>query len=368
MLLLGIILWSYAISLNWMTARKFQIDRSTEEKGPTHVAILVPYFNEEEFLESKAMNLSQIDLSGLVAEITFIDGGSTDRSALILEPWLNKNSHWKILRSPSPGKIQQLNYALTNLSPEIEVVINTDVDAEFSSDAVKKLLSSLRDSSVGVAGGKVIQVDSIELDVSFWKDQNEIRLLESDYWSCTSVVAPLYAFRRKLVGLFPDDCIADDLYVTFEVNRQGFRSLYRRDVEVKEKRGVHGIGQYLRHKYRKGFANLRETFRFLNGLGEEKRWKFLFLNRLFLVLIMPFVFFLFLLLSISYVFRGTTISFSLIVFGILLSVRCMARSPVKLGGNLVHSIANLFIANAVLLIAIASYPFKKFDSRYERSR
>jgi hypothetical protein len=96
---------------------------------------------------------------------------------------------------------------------------------------------------------------------------NLIRRYESGRGSSSLVAGPCYAFRRTLLGQFPDDVVSDDVYVALAAAASGLRVALA-DVRVVEQRSPLRLGDLLRHKLRKTDAYLREIFRFLPYVGQ----------------------------------------------------------------------------------------------------
>ena len=71
------------------------------------------------------------------------------------------------------------------------------------------------------------------------------------------VIACCYAFRRGLLDRFPEDVVADDVYVAALANTLGHRTTYCAKALVEELRTPQTLPELFTHKFRKSNAVLR---------------------------------------------------------------------------------------------------------------
>lgn len=368
------LLWFYCFSILFLLKRPLKKNQASAAQTRPFVSILVPFHNESSYVQQKIRNLLESDLSAFDYEILLIDGHSSDDSCEQILQVIKDHKEIRLLRSPLQGKVHQLNFALQNLDPRTTFIANTDMDTVTDKDAIRHLTETLSsDENIGAAGAQVVPGYPLRLDHAFWQDQNFLRQAETNFYSSSSVVAPLYAFKRECVGKFPEDCIADDLFVSFECNRKGKRVVCVESARAVELRGPKNMSEYFRHKFRKAIANMRETYRFLNQRKDfAPRWKFIFLNRFGQLAIAPFAFFFFGLLSLAYLWLGTRESVSLVALAMsvgILSAAVVMRKK-KLPARTVSAphlaVISLVITNIVLIAVHCTYPFIRNDSKYRK--
>jgi hypothetical protein len=107
-----------------------------------------------------------------------------------------------------------------------------------------------------------------------------MRLMESRLGHASVVIAVFYSFRRALFELFPDDVVADDVYVAFRSNTSGYHSVYHPRIRAREARSSSTSSQMLRHKLRKLNANMKELARFwprILAMGDP--WRMMYLTK-----------------------------------------------------------------------------------------
>ena len=226
------------------------------------MSVVVPCYNEAANIAEKLENLRALDYPKDQLEIVFVDGGSDDGTVDILRQAIGENDPIRVEVSPRGGKIAQINHVLPSLSGEI--VVNTDADAEMASDALRWIAARFDDNPrMGVVGAYCMPRGGLDLEEYYWDSQNRARLMESDARSSSIVVAPCYAFRRELLDAFPDDVVADDIYIAFHAHARHYRVVYSREALAWETRCPETTEAFIPHKFRKSNAYLRETLRFL---------------------------------------------------------------------------------------------------------
>jgi hypothetical protein len=173
---------------------------------------------------------------------------------------------------------------------------------------------------------------------------------------------------------FPDDVVADDIYVAFLANTLGFRTIYSRQAIALETRNPRDYSQFVPHKFRKSNAFLRESLRFLYRLPEMKGlFKVIFVTRIAQQLLLPWAILWWILIAgaLITVFRYDVVFFGATFLFILffLTSRCFAG--VKLNGRSTHFSFATMVRGYVLTLAILlttglTYPFFRQGSSYRR--
>jgi len=336
------------------------------------VSVIVPCYNEKDQILAKYVNLREQDYPKALLEIVFADGGSTDGTLAMLEPHVQSDPTVRLVRCPEKGKIHQLNYVLPQLKGEI--VVNADVDGQMELDAISALAREFcRDPQVAVVGAYVYPAKPLEVDRCYWLGQNRGRLLESDVHAASIVIAVCYAFRRSLIAQFPPDVVADDIYVAFEANTRGLRTVYCRDAVVSEVRGPSTHEEFFAHKFRKSNAFLREALRFLYRMPDmPKGWKMIYTTKVAQLLLLPWAGFWFLLLGVSLLTLGrydvVLIGFGFLAVLLAATSATFRRIPTPDEGptDFFTLLTAYVYSNFLLLATGLSYPFYRQTSSYAK--
>ena len=382
LLLTFILFWGYiGYFLLLFFSRKQNPANSNNTEKIQQVAVLIPCYNEEELVEAKVQNLEALDSKDLQVQFYFLNGLSTDHTSARISQAIRGKSNWHLIDTEVKGKIQQLNIGLNRVAATSQIIVNTDMDAILTSDVLQKMVAAFESNPrIAVAGALVEPGASMVIERSFWQEQNMIRILESNAYTSSTVVAPCYAFRKNLLQAFPKDCIADDVYVSFLANSNNLLTRYLPGARGRELRSPLRWKEYIKHKYRKGNANYVETFRFFRLWRlMPPRWKLIFINRAAQLMLFPWVFLLYSLLSCYLVMNvgqyGILLLFSisLLFSGLLLLSRVwkQLRYWDKTGeiawwrkNSLL--LFSVILSNSILVAISLSYYFYRQDSSYAK--
>ena len=349
------------------------------ERGPLDcdglpfVSVVVPCYNERAAIAAKYHNLRDQDYPKDRLEIVIADGGSEDGTLDVLAWEAKDDPTVRVVQCPQGGKIHQLNHVLPELKGSI--VINTDVDGRMEPTAISALVREFyRGGDVAVAGAYVHPVDPLDVDRCYWAGQNRGRLLESDVRTSSIAIAVCYAFRRSLFAAFPSDVVADDIFVAYEANTRGLRSVYSRDAVVEELRAPANLDEFFAHKFRKSNAYLRETLRFLYRLPEmPPMWRMMYSTKVAQLFLLPPAGLAFLLLGASLLTLGR---YDVVGMGVVLLVVLLGTTSLIFGrialpegegsSDFLTMLRTYVYSNVILLATGVSYPFYRQTSRYSR--
>jgi len=343
------------------------------EKQLPSVTVIVPCFNEEKLIKEKIENILNLDYPQEKLEVIFVDGGSEDKTVAILKENTKNFPFIKVKTSPQKGKISQINYILKDTKNPIVVI--TDVDGIMQKDTLKKLVKELKEKDVGVVGAFVMPQNACPEEYQYWKTHNRTKILESICYSTSIVSASCYAFKKELLHQFPEDVIADDIYLPFYANLKGYKALYSQEVVCFEKRSARNTKEMFFHKFRKANAYITEVLRFSYCLPHLSLfWRIIYLTRTLQVLGLPWILMILVFFSVGFIsmgiwepviFVGILYVLSLYITHIIIkSVRLPCRESQK--GKLLLQFKVFLITNLILLSAGISYPFFIQTSSYKK--
>lgn len=335
------------------------------------IAVLIPCLNEESIIQDKINNINKLKYPRDKLSVYFLDGGSSDDTLSIIQTASDKNLHIHAVDTHVKGKIAQLNYILPALRTDI--IVNTDVDGILEENTLLKIVARFQaDPGIGVVGTTVIPEKSPALEQSHWETQNWIRSLESSVYSSSVVVAVCYAFKRIILERFPQDVIADDVYITFISNLKGYKSVYAPEIVSKETRVPGDLSTIILHKFRKTHANIVETLRFFFCTFSANRfWCIIFYTRALQILFLPLLsiiycgLMLFLLINNHYYACITGISFIMISFFFYNRLN-IQNSRLMCGRSLLNTLAVFILLNLLLSFSLIAHPFLSQTSNYHR--
>jgi glycosyltransferase involved in cell wall biosynthesis len=221
------------------------------------VSVIVPLMNELDTIAGKLADIARLDPAP--AQVILVDGGSSDGSVEIAARAASA-AGWRLVRSAVAGKTAQLNAALAHATSDWVLV--TDADALLPADAIEALRAAAHAHGAAVAGMPVVPLAAHPLERLHWELANALRVSEHDRGSSGLVVGPCYMFARDLFDRFPDDVVADDVYVSLAaLTADRPIALAAADVVV-ETRSPRTLRGLIAHKLRKADAYLHEVRRF----------------------------------------------------------------------------------------------------------
>jgi len=192
------------------------------------VTILLAVHNEEKYLPVKLHNLVALNYPADRVEVIVVSDGSTDETNNILAVWENANRRTLILPNHR-GKATALNHGVAEAKGEI--IVFTDARQTIASDVLKYLVANFADPNVGCVSGELIigqnpSATSTKGIGLYWRLEKKIRHWEGLAGSMVGATGALYAVRKSLLLPLPQETILDDVYIPFQVVRQGQRVVF----------------------------------------------------------------------------------------------------------------------------------------------
>ncbi|MFK7772816.1 MAG: glycosyltransferase family 2 protein [Saprospiraceae bacterium] len=119
-------------------------------KKPT-VSILIPCFNEEDFVEAVIQNILDQDFPQEDMEVLFLDGMSTDKTIEIISQYTKHQPFIKLIPNPDKFVPQAMNLGINQAQGEI--IIRLDAHAAYPKQYISKLFFWLKKLPAENVGG-----------------------------------------------------------------------------------------------------------------------------------------------------------------------------------------------------------------------
>ncbi len=360
----GVLLWcfvGYPLYLRLRSRRSPKKENGSAEKT-ARVSIIVPCLNERNTIVAKLRDLRALGYPKDRIEFVFVDGGSTDGTLALLHEERDRDSDFELLRSPHPGKVAQLRYAISRVKSDI--IVNTDADAILAPDVVQRLVDALSDLDVGIAGTRCVVKDGSHPIERFQREkQNELRSLENAGGSASIVLGPCLAMRRemmqRLLAEAPDDVLAEDVYLAFQCHAQGLRVRQVDEAVAVEQRAPTNLGELWRQKRRRVHAFERETFRAIRSLRMMNRpVRLMLLTLIVQQTVAPWALIAWPLLVAS--IAMTVIGNAWLVAGAIAMLFVLFA---LFKNELLNAFRSVMTSVAVLCVTLVAYPFERLHSR-----
>ncbi|HET7886757.1 MAG TPA: glycosyltransferase family 2 protein [Bradyrhizobium sp.] len=110
------------------------------------VSIIVPTLNEEKYIRQAIGSL--IPVEGLDYELIVLDGGSTDRTASIVEELASSNASIRLERNPARYQSAAVNLGAKVAKPQSAIIVRADSHAEYPPGFVAGLVGELNQQKV----------------------------------------------------------------------------------------------------------------------------------------------------------------------------------------------------------------------------
>lgn len=339
-------------------------DPFLKKSAPT-MTVLVPCLNEEQMIQEKLKNLCSLQYARDKLKVLIVDGGSTDNTIKEVKKYSKKYPWISLYQTKTTGKINQLNEILPALTSDL--VVCTDADGILDENSLLVIARHLENKNIGVVGIKTIPQSTISEETYFWEQQNRVRLAESIYHAPMYIIAVCYGFRRDLLQHFPDDVIADDIYISFLAIQKGLRTLYTDQATARELRCPSTLKALFLHKTRKTNAFLIEVKRFFwTFLHSTFRWKLIFYTKAAQITLGPL-----LLIALSFilfyvVFTSRTGILPFLSLLLLMFTYLFIR-PAAVKGIWNKLKAFIFV-HIVVVYCVITFPFYKQTSNYSKTK
>jgi len=262
----GGILYTYLgyPAIIWLFSRLASRDVSRRPITP-RVSVIVPCHNEETNVISRIENLKASDYPPEKLEIIVVSDSSSDGTAEAMRRALAQASlpdgdsgrsdgkrHCEITvlaYRKREGKAAVLNYAIQVATGD--VIVFADARQRFEARAIRELVSTLADETVGAVTGELILGDKQrghigEAQALYWKYEKWIRKNESRFDSSVGASGAIYAIKRQLWDPLPESTILDDAYTPIRISLDGYRIVFEEKARAYDQTASRGRQEFLR--------------------------------------------------------------------------------------------------------------------------
>jgi cellulose synthase/poly-beta-1,6-N-acetylglucosamine synthase-like glycosyltransferase len=228
---LGSILWThlgYPLFVAALAAvRRMRVAK--EEIAPS-VAVVIAAHNEEAVVERLVESLLAQDYSGRL-EVVVASDASTDSTDALVEQCAERDGRVRLVRCPREGKVAAQNQAVRTV--DAEVVAFADAGAIWEPDALRKLIRSLADPTIGYVAGKVSfgEPEGTNREGLYWRYELWLRGRESAAGSITGGNGAIYAVRRADY-VEVDPRFGHDLTFPYVTVQHGMRAVYEAEARA----------------------------------------------------------------------------------------------------------------------------------------
>jgi glycosyltransferase involved in cell wall biosynthesis len=255
-----------------------------EEIYKPKVAIVLPTYNEAEFIWQRLDNIYAQDYPKELMEVVVVDSASEDKTADLVKKWISErnNIDLKLIEEPvRKGKLSAVLESLKYVSSESSIVIFTDADALWEPSALRKAAMYFADPTIGAVTSSIVYSNDKTFENTYRDYYNTVRIAESKIYSTPVHNGPFLAIRTELLRKFglPVFPGSDDSSFGSYIALLGFRAIQADNIAVKEP----VRGSQFRRKVRRAqhlLLNFLKTKQYAKKIGVyeptktfEKIWK-----------------------------------------------------------------------------------------------
>lgn len=200
------------------------------------VSLIVPCFNEAEYIEDKIKNSLALNYPTDKLQLIFISDGSNDDTPDIIKKYSNQ-----VLALHVPernGKAAAMNRAVGFATGEI--LVFCDANTDLNADAITNLVKHYQHSSVGAVTGEKRIINKDKENASgagegiYWKYESFLKQLDSDFYTIVGAAGELMSYRKSLYRELPKDTLLDDLMQSMQIANDGYRVVYEKEAYAAE--------------------------------------------------------------------------------------------------------------------------------------
>jgi cellulose synthase/poly-beta-1,6-N-acetylglucosamine synthase-like glycosyltransferase len=210
------------------------------------VSMVVPAYNEEEWLDAKLANLRELEYPPDKLEVILVSDGSTDRTGEILSAI--HDARFRVLLLPKRGgKANALNCAVG--VARNRVLVFSDASTMIAPASLQTIVRHFSDPRVGaVCGALQFQgsQESRQTEGVYWKYESMLRLMEARLGATLTASGAFYAVRRDCFVPLPVNAILDDFVIPMNVRKQGSLVLYDPEAVATEFAAATVSGEFTR--------------------------------------------------------------------------------------------------------------------------
>ncbi|CAK1833518.1 Cellulose synthase/poly-beta-1,6-N-acetylglucosamine synthase-like glycosyltransferase [Vibrio crassostreae] len=194
------------------------------------ITILVPAFNEEQWIADKIRNLASLDYPKKKLEVIIACDGCTDKTVDIAQMTIQEamcsDIHFEIHdHTQNRGKVAVVNEEVTNINSDITAL--SDVSALISLDALLIAAAHFESDAVGVVNATYqLCPTGNEGENTYWEYQTAVKQCEASLGSSLGSHGAFYLFRTHLFELLPLNTINDDFILPMQIVKQGYIAEY----------------------------------------------------------------------------------------------------------------------------------------------
>ncbi|EGU43279.1 putative glycosyltransferase [Vibrio ichthyoenteri ATCC 700023] len=203
---------------------------SQADHARASITIIVPAFNEQDWIADKIRNLACLDYPRDRYNIIIACDGCSDKTVAIAEETIQEaicsETHFEIINfKQNRGKVAVINHLIPTIKSDITAL--SDVSALISIDALLLADHHFSHPNVGVLNSQYQLLSSVNAnEEKYWRYQSLVQQGEANLGANIGAHGAFYLFRTQLFHPLDKNTINDDFILPMEIVRHGFTAIY----------------------------------------------------------------------------------------------------------------------------------------------
>ena len=233
------------------------------------VSVLVATYNEEKVIAKRIENLFTLDYPKNKYEVLVVDSGSTDRTTNIVEKFIRQSIQSQpdlklIKENTRRGKASAIN--LGKEQAKGEIVLIADANSIFDENVLREMMPHFKNPEIGAVSGRYFISNPNKIlsssEAFYWEIEHIMMLGESYLDSISTVIGTISAWRKELMNFRPTT-ISEDLDMTIQTRRNGYKVKYEPDAMVYEPSATASEDQ-IKQRKRTSTGTIQNMFKHIN--------------------------------------------------------------------------------------------------------
>ncbi len=275
-ILIGLVLYAYVgyglvVKILLSVIGKYKT--ATDPNHTPKVALIVPCFNEGDYVLNKVENSKALDYPETLLELIFISDGSDDQTADLLA---QQSGIIHLHRDERQGKAAAMNRAVSHT--EADILVFCDANTELNRSAIRLMVSHYADPKVGGVTGekKISQATSSGVSEKgeglYWKYESFLKQCDSDLYTVVGAAGELMSYRRNLYEPLESDTLLDDFMQSMRIVMKGYRVIYEKHAYATETASAN-VKEELKRKVRICAGGWQSMLRLKSALNPFFNWR-----------------------------------------------------------------------------------------------
>lgn len=241
------------------------------------VALVVPCFNEADYIEEKIKNSLALNYPAHKLQLIFISDGSSDDTPNRIKKYPQILALHEDTRN---GKASAMNRAMAFVKAPI--VVFCDANTALNPEAIHEMVKHYSNPRVGAVTGekRIITKDKENASGAgegiYWKYESFLKQLDSDFYTIVGAAGELMSYRTELFRELPNDTLLDDLMQSMQIANDGYRVIYEKNAWAAETASAN-VGEELKRKIRIAAGAFQSMTRLPKGFNLFTNFKVSFL-------------------------------------------------------------------------------------------